>query len=126
MAPTAVQARSTLTIPEGTAVVYTESRLMAFLLQEIEDLKTSVHRIEAHLGIGGEAISLREIPDDDARTEIVSAFQEAGVEPLYYDDLSERLRLPIEQIARLCEVLIAEGVLGEKVADERQSLLRRS
>lgn len=69
---------------------------------------------------------MREIPDDDARTEIVSAFQEAGVEPLYYDDLSERLRLPIEQIARLCEVLIAEGVLGEKVADERQSLLRRS
>lgn len=56
MAPTAVQARSTLTIPEGTAVVYTESRLMAFLLQEIEDLKTSVHRIEAHLGIGGSDI----------------------------------------------------------------------
>ena len=116
---TAVPVSPTLTMSEGTAVLYTESGLMASLLQEIGDLKTAVRRIESHLGIGGEAISLREIPDDDARAQILSAFQGAGDEPLYYDDLSEKLRLPIEQVARLCEVLIAEGVLGEKVADER-------
>jgi hypothetical protein len=116
---TAVPVRPTLAIPEGTVVVYTESGLMASLLQEIGDLKTAVRRIESHLGVLGEAISLREIPDDEARTQILSAFQQAGDEPFYYDDLSEKLRLPIEQVARLCEALIAEGVLGEKVADER-------
>jgi hypothetical protein len=91
---------------------------MASLLQEVAELKTALRRIEGHLGILGEAISLREVSDDDARAQILSAFQDADDVPLYYDDLSEKLRLPIEQVARVCEALIAEGVLGERVVDE--------
>jgi DNA-binding IclR family transcriptional regulator len=59
------------------------------------------------------------MPDTEVRAELLSAFHAAGDKPLYYDDLSEELRLPIEQVARLCETLIAEGVLGEKLDDER-------
>lgn len=43
--------RPTLTIPQETAVVYTEVGLMASLLREIQELKDAVRRVEAHLGI---------------------------------------------------------------------------
>ena len=96
-------------------MVYTESTIMASLLHEIGDLKTATRGIESHLGIGRGAISLREITDDVARAEVLVAFKQAGDEPLYYDDISERLRIPIDQVARVCEALIDEGLLGEKI-----------
>jgi hypothetical protein len=105
-------------MPSGAVFLYTESNLMTSLLKDIGDLKTAVRGIENHLGIGREAISLREIPDDTARAEILTEFQQAGDQPLYYDDISEKLRIPIDQVARLCETLIDEGVLGAKIANE--------
>jgi len=96
-----------------------EGGFMAVLLKEITDLKTAVRGIEIHLGIGDGTMSLREIADHAARAEILTAFQQVGEHPLYYDDIAEKLRLPIDQVARLCEAMIDEGVLGEKTADER-------
>jgi len=92
-----------------------EGELMTSLLKEITDLKVAVRGIESHLGVGQGAISLREMTDDAARAEILTAFQQAGDQPLYYDDISEKLRIPIDQVARLCETLIDEGALGEKI-----------
>jgi hypothetical protein len=92
-----------------------EGGLLTSLLKEITDLKVAVRGIESHLGVGQGAISLREMTDDAARAEILSAFQQAGDQPLYYDDISEKLRIPMDQVARLCETLIDEGALGEKI-----------
>ena len=111
--------RPTLTLTQNAAFVYTEGGLVASLVQDIRDLKAAVHRIETHIGNGCDPVVLREMPDTEARAELLSAFHAAGDNPLYYDDLSETLRHPIEQVARLCETLIAEGVLGEKLNDER-------
>jgi hypothetical protein len=43
--------RTTLTIQQETAVVYTEGGLMASLLNEIREIKEAVRRIERHQGI---------------------------------------------------------------------------
>jgi hypothetical protein len=108
----------TSVFPREVPVVYTESSVMNSLLQEISDLKAAVRGIESHLGIARQAITLRQIPDDMARVEILAAFDQAGDDPLYYDDLSEKLCIPIEQASRICEALINEGVIGEKTPDE--------
>ena len=113
-----VPTKPAFTMSGDEAVLYTESKFMPTLLKEIEDLKTAVRGIAGHLGVRQEAISLRDISDDTARAEILAAFQRAGDRPLYYDDISEQLRIPIDQVARLCDVLISEGVLGAKIADE--------
>jgi len=108
----------TSVFPHGVSVVYTESSFLTSLLQEIADLRSAVRGIESHLGVARQAIEMRQIDDDVARNEIVAAFHRAGDEPLYYDDLSEKLCIPIEQASRICEALIDEGVIGEKTPHE--------
>ncbi|MGA7238797.1 MAG: hypothetical protein WBY44_24155 [Bryobacteraceae bacterium] len=110
--------RPTVVFPQGIPVVYNERSFMDSLLQEISELKFAVCGIESHLGIAHQAITLRQVPDDIARAEIIAAFQRAGDEPLYYDDLSEKLCIPIEQASRICEALIDEGLIGEKTPNE--------
>lgn len=57
-------------------------------------------------------IMLREIPDEVARMEIEQMFEDATA-PLYYDEINERLRLPLEQVVRVCnEQLMPEGLVG--------------
>jgi hypothetical protein len=88
---------------------------MAFVLQEVRDLRESIRRIENRLAQEELVIELREgVADDVARQEIIAAFSNAGDSPLFYDELSERLRLPIDQVIRICEALMSEGIVGEK------------
>jgi hypothetical protein len=90
--------------------------VMTAVLNEIRDLRESIRRIEARLeSAEAPVINLREgVPADVARQEIIAAFKEAGDSAIFYDDLSDTLRLPIRQVIEICEALMSEGIIGEK------------
>jgi hypothetical protein len=68
---------------------YTESGPMATLAQE-----------------------LREVSDDTAREEVAAYFTANTGQTLYYGDIAEALRLPLEQVVGSCQQLIQAGVIG--------------
>lgn len=86
--------------------------MLEAILQELREIRALLENVATRPEEEAEAIQVREIPDQEAREEILRLFREAGTEPLYYSDISERLRLPVEQVVEICSRLEQEGVIG--------------
>jgi len=80
--------------------------LLDEMLQRLDLLKKMVK-------VSRQVIELREIPDEKAREEVIEMFRKSGHKPLYYSDISEKLRLPLDQVLRICDQLEQEGKIGE-------------
>ena len=57
-------------------------------------------------------IEIEEVDNHEARRRIQSLF-DTSKESLYYDDIAERLSLPLRQTVEICNQLEAEGLIGE-------------
>jgi len=62
-------------------------------------------------------IDIEEVESATAREKILSLFNESGG-PLFYDEISERLQLPLRQTVEICNQLEAEGLIGEPTAKQ--------
>jgi hypothetical protein len=87
---------------------------------EIADVRRSLARnqelleqlLAAHSGSSDTEIQLEEVGDDEARRRILTLFENSSAS-LFYDDISERLRLPLRQTVEVCNQLETEGLIGE-------------
>ena len=60
-------------------------------------------------------IEVDNIGDDEARVRILELFS-GSHGSLFYDDIAERLRLPLRQTVEICNQLEAEGLIGDPAA----------
>lgn len=87
--------------------------LILALVEQNKNLTQLVSLIGAERkGITEEIISIRDIPREKAKKEIVELFQES--ETLYFSDIAERLRLDLELVVELCAELQKEGKIKLK------------
>ena len=85
---------------------------VAAFTQALREIKERLQRIEDRLPPEESAVELRDIADDVALKESAAFFAAHAGETLYYSDLSDALRLPLEQVVRICGRLIEEGAIG--------------
>lgn len=98
---------------------------MTTLRREVQEIREQLDRIESRLPIEDPPIELREISDDDAKREIAALFGARPGQVAYYGDLSDTLRLPLEQVVHACKQLIDERVIGIGEHEERRKRLNR-
>lgn len=67
----------------------------------------------SHSPDAGADIEIEEISNEAARDRIVALFGESGASPLFYDDISDRLGIPLRQAVEVCNQLESEGLIGE-------------
>jgi hypothetical protein len=110
----AIAATAVYRAAPGPAVVpYPEGETMATLTRALQEIREQLDRIESRLATEDhQVIEIREVSDVDARREIVAFFEAHPGQVNYYGDLSDSLRLPLEQVVRACKQLIDEGVIG--------------
>jgi len=77
------------------------------------------HRLILELaGSNAPEITLEDVDDDEARERIAKLFEsEPG--PLFYDEISERLGLPLQQVVEACNILESGGLIGELAEKDR-------
>jgi Mn-dependent DtxR family transcriptional regulator len=63
-------------------------------------------------GSTAEPIEIDDVTDAEARERIVALFRESSGS-LFYDDIAERLRLPLRQTVEICNRLEMDGLIGE-------------
>ena len=66
----------------------------------------------------GMAVRRRDVPhtgtaDKEARKEIQELFV-LSRGSLFYDEIAERLNLPLQQVVKICNILEREGLIGEE------------
>jgi len=94
---------------------------VAALTQKIEAMQkfndgmlAEIRKLVEHIvGQRTTTIVLRELSHKEARQEILELFQ-SNPGPLFYSDISERLRLDLEQVLEITTELENEGIIGEK------------
>lgn len=105
-----------------TAYVSTEGMLPAInaLRAEVAGVKDSLARqqelMEQILAVlqGSVAeVEIEDVSNDQARARIVELFNNPGVS-LFYDEIAEKLKLPLRQTVDICNQLESEGLIGER------------
>jgi hypothetical protein len=61
-----------------------------------------------------EEIEVEKVDNVQARSRILELFKDPGVS-LFYDEIAERLKLPLRQTVDICNQLESEGLIGEPV-----------
>jgi hypothetical protein len=87
---------------------------------EIAEIRTSLARhqqlleeiLETVRGNTSE-IDVEDVADTVARSRILELFK-GSKDSLFYDEIAERLRLPLRQTVEICNQLEAEGLIGER------------
>jgi hypothetical protein len=87
---------------------------------EIAEVRVSLARQQVTLeelllavrGSTAEPIEIDDVTDAEARERIVALFRESSGS-LFYDDIAERLRLPLRQTVEICNRLEMDGLIGE-------------
>jgi hypothetical protein len=87
---------------------------------EIRDVRASLVKQQAMLeelllavrGNTAESIEIDDVTDAEARERILALFKESSGS-LFYDNIAERLRLPLRQTVEICNRLEMDGLIGE-------------
>jgi hypothetical protein len=87
--------------------------------QEIADIKGELasqrvlmEHILSRIGNSGVEIQIEEVDDTVAREQILKLFKEHSGS-LFYDEIAEKLNLPLRQTVEICNQLEQEGLIGE-------------
>jgi predicted Rossmann fold nucleotide-binding protein DprA/Smf involved in DNA uptake len=92
---------------------------LAAVRAEIAEVRSALTRqqslleqILTELNGGVEEIEVQEVDDSEAKRRILELFTDSSGS-LFYDDIAERLRLPLRQTVEICNQLELEGLIAE-------------
>jgi DNA-binding IscR family transcriptional regulator len=107
-----------------TPLIPTDGLLSAIgvIRSEIAEVKESLSMHQELLeeiltAVRGSAteIEIEDVDDDEARARIQALFKNSD-NSLFYDEIAERLKLPLRQTVEICNQLETEGLIGERTA----------
>jgi hypothetical protein len=84
--------------------------------ESLERQQVLLERILVALHANDAEIEMEDVGDTEASARILELFKNSS-DSLFYDDIAERLRLPLRQVVEVCNRLETEGLIGEQASE---------